>query len=218
MIRENYGDPSFEVKNYLYREDIPTLTDQDVFKEVTKGLTAQVEKVKKMFVWEGGKEEHEPILDMLVLPKGDYELPKNIIRKNDVFEQTNAAFNSPNMCLFNTELSQWVGKMRITVTSLQGKVAFGVIRRTDFEKADFRFTEAMNCYYLNSQGKHKNAQTCYINNIGANTSIDFFMKKSNFRAICKNNNAIFNLPDKKYYFFFAIEGLSKIKVTYPFNK
>ena len=76
----------------------------------------------------------------------------------------------------------------------------------------------MNCYYVGSQGKYKNAQTCYINNITANTNIDFFVKKSNFRATYKNNNAIFNLPDKKFFFFFAIEGLAKLKITYPLNK
>ena len=48
--------------------------------------------------------------------------------------------------------------------------------------------------------------------------IDFFVKKNNFRAICKNSNTIFNLSDKNAYFFFAIEGKTKIKITYPYNK
>ena len=69
-----------------------------------------------------------------------YQIPKNITQNGDIFEQTNAAFNSPNMCLFNTELSQWNGKLRVNVLSLQGKVTFGVMRKADFEKADFLFT------------------------------------------------------------------------------
>lgn len=44
------------------------------------------------------------------------------------------------------------------------------------------------------------------------------MKKNNFRIICKNNNAIMNLSDKNYYFFFAMEGNCKIKIVYPYYK
>lgn len=48
--------------------------------------------------------------------------------------------------------------------------------------------------------------------------IDFFVKKNNLRAVCKNNNAIFNLADKNACFFFALEGNTKIKITYPYVK
>jgi len=34
--------------------------------------------------------------------------------------------------------------------------------------------------------------------------IDFFIKKQNFRVTAKNNNAMFNLPDKNYCFFFGM--------------
>ncbi len=50
-----------------------------------------------------------------------------------------------------------------------------------------------------------------------NHVLDFFVKKNNFRIVCKNNNAIMNLADKKYYFFFVMEGGCKIKITYPFK-
>ena len=158
-----------------------------------------------MFVQDKNKAENWSTEQLQLKPKGQYQLPNNIIRKNDIFQQTNAAFDSPNMCLFNTQLSQWSGKLRVNIINLQGKVTFGAIKKVDFQKANFRFTEGMNCQYLNSQGKHKNAQSCYITTIPINTHVDFFVKKSNLRVIHKNNNAVFNLPDKKnYFFFFAI--------------
>ena len=128
MIKDNYGDPAFEIRNYIYRDEIPTLTEQDVFKDIGKNIAKEIQKVKEMFVnIEEGKKEPAPV-DLKVI-SGDYELPKNILREGDTFRQTNSGFNSPNMCLFNTELSKWCNKMRVQVVSLQGKVTFGVVRR-----------------------------------------------------------------------------------------
>lgn len=38
MIKDNYGDPFFEVKNYLFREELHTLSDQDIFQGITSKL------------------------------------------------------------------------------------------------------------------------------------------------------------------------------------
>ena len=31
MIKDNYGDPHFQVKDYLFKEEIKILTDHDIF-------------------------------------------------------------------------------------------------------------------------------------------------------------------------------------------
>jgi hypothetical protein len=35
MIKDNYGDPKFEIKNYLYREEVQNLTEKDIFQDLT---------------------------------------------------------------------------------------------------------------------------------------------------------------------------------------
>jgi hypothetical protein len=92
------------------------------------------------------------------------------------------------------------------------------MKRTEFNNANFVFKDTLNCQYLDSSGKHKGGQSNYIANLGLNMIIDFFVKKSNLRAVCKNNNAIFNLNDKNVCFFFCLEGSTKIKITYPYAK
>ena len=72
--------------------------------------------------------------------------------------------------------------------------------------------------YIDSTGKQKGAQYNYIGALAVNSIIDFFVKKNNFRATSKNNNSIITLPDKNYFFFFAMEGKCKIKITYPYYK
>jgi len=72
--------------------------------------------------------------------------------------------------------------------------------------------------YVDSIGKSKGVQYNHLGAIVVNHVIDFFLKKNNFRIVCKNNNAIMNLADKNYYFFFALEGNCKIKITYPYYK
>lgn len=122
------------------------------------------------------------------------------------FTQSNIAINAPNLCLFDTQLSYWTAKLRVQITSfaLGSKLTFGVIRKDEFNKANFIFKDTLNCMYVDSTGKSKSAQHNHLGALVANNTIDFFVKKSNFRIICKNNNSIINLIDKNYYFFFAM--------------
>jgi hypothetical protein len=71
--------------------------------------------------------------------------------------------------------------------------------------------------FVDSAGKSKSVQHNHIGVFQANSILDFFVKKNNFRIVCKNSNVIMNMADKNYYFFFAIEGNCKIKITYPFK-
>lgn len=116
------------------------------------------------------------------------------------------------------EIGQWTNKLRVTVLGVGTRVVMGVMKREEFQKADFRFLETLNCQYLDSAGKNKGAQTNYIANLANNSIVDFFVKKNNLRAVCKNNNAIFNLGDKNTCFFFVLEGPAKLKITYPYVK
>lgn len=50
MIKDNYGDPHFEVKNYLYKEEIKILTDQDIFDQLTKIVEKEVQSVRSNFI------------------------------------------------------------------------------------------------------------------------------------------------------------------------
>ena len=76
----------------------------------------------------------------------------------------------------------------------------------------------MSYFYIDSAGKSKGVQYNHLGVMAVNNTIDFFVKKNNFRIVCKNNNAIMNLGDKNYYFFIAMEGNCKVKVTYPYYK
>jgi hypothetical protein len=134
--------------------------------------------------------------------------------------QTNAAINAPNLCLFDTDLSQWVSKLRVQIMSfpLGCKLTFGIMRKDEFNKANHVYKDSMTCMYVDSAGKSKLVQHNHIGVMVVNNVIDFFVKKNNFRILCKNNNAIINMSDKHYYFFFAMEGNCKIRITYPYNK
>lgn len=98
------------------------------------------------------------------------------------------------------------------------KLTFGLIRKDDFLKANYLLKEETASMWLDSLGKHKGDQYSHITAISVNHIIDFFVKKQNFRVTCKNNNALFSLTDKKWCFFFALEGNCQIKITYPYNK
>jgi len=76
----------------------------------------------------------------------------------------------------------------------------------------------MFCMYVDSAGKSKLAQYNHIGVMAATNTIEFYVKRGNFRISCKSNNAIINLGDKNYYFFFAMEGGCKLKLTYPYSK
>jgi hypothetical protein len=98
------------------------------------------------------------------------------------------------------------------------KITMGLIRKEEFVKAGNIFKDELNCMYVDSLGKSKAVQHNYLGVLPANSIIDFFVKKNNFRINCKNNNSLMNLMDKNYYFFFALEGNCKIKLTYPHAK
>ena len=92
------------------------------------------------------------------------------------------------------------------------------MRKQDYEKANNQFKDTISCMYVDSFGKSKGTQYNHVGAIVLNQVVDCFLKKNNFRILCKNNNAIINLNDKNYYFFFAMEGDCKIKITYPYFK
>lgn len=50
MIKDNYGDPHFQVKNYLFKEEIKILTDQDIFEDITKSVEREVKRVRTQFI------------------------------------------------------------------------------------------------------------------------------------------------------------------------
>lgn len=50
MIKDNYGDPRFEVKNYLFKEEIQILTDQDIFQDLTRNLSKQINDIRGSFL------------------------------------------------------------------------------------------------------------------------------------------------------------------------
>ena len=63
--------------------------------------------------------------------KGEYLLPANIKKESDIFSQTLYPPNSPNMCLLNLDIGQWMGKLRVIVTAFPvgSKLTFGLIRK-----------------------------------------------------------------------------------------
>ncbi len=217
MVRDNYGDPNFQVRNYLFREEIQTLTDQDIFQDLTRALTKQISDLRGSFLQ---KPNEQPPSVKIELPPVTFKLPPLVNCEGDIFTQTNHAPNAPNLCLFDVELAQWTNKLRVTILGLGGgaKVTLGVMKREEFVKANFMFKEALPCQYLDSLGKNKGAQTNFITNLTINSIVDFFVKKNNLRAVCKNSNAIFNLADKNVCFFFVLEGNVKLKITYPYVK
>lgn len=216
MIKDNYGDPKFQVKNYLFKEEIQILTDQDIFEDIAKSLEKHIKTVRKHFVQQ---EKPPEILKEKELQK-DYLLPQNITREGENFWQTNLAANSPNLCLFSCSINDWATKLRIQLMTLPpgAKLTFGLMRWEEYQKANQVFKDSLSCMYVDSAGKSKSVQHNHIGAIQVNSSIDIFVKKNNLRILCKNNNAIINLPDKNYYFFFALDGNCKIKLTYPFGK
>lgn len=88
----------------------------------------------------------------------------------------------------------------------------------DFKNANHVYKDTLNCSYIDSAGKSKGAQYNHIGAFAVTTSIDFFVKKNNFRIVSKSNVSIINLAHKNYYFFFAIEGNTKVQITYPYVK
>jgi hypothetical protein len=216
MVRDNYGDPTFQVRNYLFREEIQTLTDQDIFQDLTRNLSKQISDLRGSFLHKN-YEQPPPNLE---LPPVAFKIPPAVLCEGDVFTQANPAANAQNLCLFDVELTQWSNKLRVTVLNLPAgaKVTLGIMKREEFTKANFLFKDTLICQYLDSAGKNKGAQTNFITNLAVNSIIDFFVKKNNLRAVCKNNNAIFNLADKNMCFFFVLEGNAKLKITYPYVK
>lgn len=59
MVKDNYGDPHFQVKNYLFKEEIKILTDQDIFEDLTKTMEKQVKNVRQLFISENKKVEQK---------------------------------------------------------------------------------------------------------------------------------------------------------------
>lgn len=59
MVKDNYGDPHFQVKNYLFKEEIKILTDQDIFEDLTKTVEKQVKNVRQLFISENKKVEQK---------------------------------------------------------------------------------------------------------------------------------------------------------------
>lgn len=99
MVKDNYGDPRFEVKNYLFKEEIQILTDQDIFQDLTKNLAKQISDIRGSFLRKSS-DLPPPSLPVLV-PNTVFECPPNILCETDLFTQTSLAVNAQNMCLFD---------------------------------------------------------------------------------------------------------------------
>jgi len=131
MIKDNYGDPKFEVRNYLYREDVQNLTEKDIFQDLTQLITKEIKGMRSQFM----SDEVELKDKMPMMVAGDvkttYLLPVNITNNAEVFTQTGLALNSPNMCLFDVEIGLWTGKIRVNILSLPvgSKLTFGLIHK-----------------------------------------------------------------------------------------
>ena len=50
MIKDNYGDPHFQVKNYLHKEEINIFTDQNIFDNLVKVVEKEVKNVRSNFI------------------------------------------------------------------------------------------------------------------------------------------------------------------------
>jgi len=130
MIKDNYGDPKFEVRNYLYREDVQNLTEKDIFQDLTQLITKEIKGMRSQFM----SDEVELKDKMPMMVAGDVKttlLPVNITNNAEVFTQTGLALNSPNMCLFDVEIGLWTGKIRVNILSLPvgSKLTFGLIHK-----------------------------------------------------------------------------------------
>ncbi len=73
MIKDNYGDPHFQVKNYLFKEEIQILTDQDIFQDLTNRVTQQINDIKGLFLTKAHIESSPP--PDVVIPKTAFFLP-----------------------------------------------------------------------------------------------------------------------------------------------
>lgn len=98
MIKDNYGDPRFEVKNYLFKEEIQILTDQDIFQDLTRNLSKQINDIRGSFLRKGSDLPPPP---PVLIPNTAFECPSNILCETDIFTQTNQAVNAQNLCLFD---------------------------------------------------------------------------------------------------------------------
>jgi hypothetical protein len=136
MVKDNYGDPQFQVKNYLYKEEIKILTNQDIFDSLTKTMEKEVQHVRASFISNESKEKPAVALAKDEGALGEYLLPVNITREGEVFSQTNAAINASNLCLLNLDIGQWAGKLRLQLVQFPAgsKLTLGLIRKDVFAK------------------------------------------------------------------------------------
>ena len=50
MIKDNYGDPHFQVRNYLHKEEINIFTDKNIFDDLSRIVDKEVKNVRKNFI------------------------------------------------------------------------------------------------------------------------------------------------------------------------
>lgn len=98
MIKDNYGDPKFEVHNYLFKEEVQTLTDQDIFQDLAQDLSKQISDLRGSFLHRTTVQQPPPNME---LPPVAFKLAPGVLCEGDVFTQSNHAANAPNLCLFD---------------------------------------------------------------------------------------------------------------------
>lgn len=93
-------------------------------------------------------------------------------------------------------------------------LAFGIIKKEEFEKANFIFKDNLSTQYFSSDGKGKGVPSNFLTNVAPDTSIDFSLKKSKLKVATKTITTAFTIPETNAYLFFVIEGNTKIKMTF----
>lgn len=82
MIKDNYGDPHFQVRNYLHKEEINIFTEKNIFDDLAKIVDKEVKTVRKNFInVQSLDKAEEKVAEQKNNEKsGEYLIPPNIKR------------------------------------------------------------------------------------------------------------------------------------------
>lgn len=122
--------------------------------------------------------------------------------------------------LFGNKITPENHKLKLRLKTASPKVTIGVITLSDFKDLKFQWnpTASNKCYWINSEGKHQNANYNCMTVLNQNDTIDMSLKKGQFVV---NNKKTKNystflvkaLAGQDWYFFLALDKQTQVEIV-----
>jgi hypothetical protein len=205
------------VQQFLPKKPQPEIPKPDRIRDLMVVLHKSLQDTIKYYEVQTSDNKPEQQLESRTNPFNIQHSPSLVVLNNMLVPKT----DEYTLVLFGNKITPENHKLKLRLKSAAPKLTLGVITLNDFNEMKFVWNPSNTnnkIYWINSEGKHMNANYNCMTVLNQNDSIDLSLKKGQFvinnkKAKSYSTFLVKAIPGQDWYFFLALDKQTQVEIA-----